>query len=59
MKKSQSFPKSFIKLFLKLRYEVTSLMDFGSSFHERCPVARRHLTKSKSLQFLVALLWIC
>ena len=65
-KQSQDFLKNFIRPFLKLYNEVTSHMDFGSSFHalaprnlkDRRPVARRHLTKSKSLQFLVGPLWI-
>ena len=46
---------------------MTSLRNFGSSFHalaprklkDRCPVARGHLIKSKSLRFLVVRLWIC
>ena len=65
-KQSQDFLKNCIRSFLKLCNEVTSLMNFGNSFHalaprnlkDRCPVARRHLTKSKSLQFLVGRLWI-
>ena len=46
---------------------VASLIDFGSSFHilaprklkDGCPMARRHLLNSRSLQFLVVRLWIC
>ena len=58
---------NFIKFLLKSFNEVASLIDFGSSFHalaprkvkDRLSVTRRHLIKSKLLQFLVVQLWIC
>jgi len=64
---SQVSLNSFIKFLLKSFNEVAFLIDFGSSFHalaprklkDRCPVARRHLIKSKSLRFPVVRLWIC